>query len=199
MAPLAARAASSVRRDVGRAKACDFHLTRLVFIRPACPTGLKPCDRRCIAESATCCPLDQKDCGNGQCVPIDNMCPSAAMTVQRRSVKERSRYACRQPLSACPVSHLLARDGSSVAGAGFECLDTLANIESCGGCISPFKGNVAGQDCTAIANADDVACAGGTCIVGSCVAGFVPSADGSACVNSSSGARRPLKSRKSRN
>jgi hypothetical protein len=126
------------------------------------------------------------------------MCPTGGIS-GRRSVQARSRFACRLPLTACPVSHFLARDGSSVAGAGFECLDTRANIESCGGCVTPFRGNKAGQDCTAIANADGVTCAAGTCIVESCVAGFKPSADASACEAASSGARFAIQGRKLRN
>jgi hypothetical protein len=168
--------------------------------RAACPANLpQRCVvlEACIAADAVCCPAGQKLCGD-TCIPEAQGCVSG-IPQRKRSILDRSRYACRLPLTACPVSHFLARDGSSVAGAGFECLDTRANIESCGGCVTPFRGNKAGQDCTAIANADGVTCAAGTCIVESCVAGFKPSADASACEAASSGARFAIQGRKLRN
>lgn len=110
-------------------------------------------------------------------------------------------------MTACPVSDFLAH-GQVVAG--FECIDTRTNLESCafplarraslqprperlradetlllplsgGGCISPFPGNAAGQDCTAIPKAYSVGCHAGRCVVDSCAQGFAPSADATSC------------------
>jgi len=41
----------------------------------------------------------------------------------------------------------------------FECLETLSELNSCGGCASTG----AGVDCTKIAHVDDSTCYGGSC------------------------------------
>lgn len=70
-------------------------------------------------------------------------------------------------------------------GLNFECVDTTSNIESCGACAYPLPGQLAGQDCTAIANTLNVACHRSACKVLSCQRGFAVSKDGKSCIEES--------------
>lgn len=66
-------------------------------------------------------------------------------------LKARSAPLCPTGLDACPISG--AKEGD------FECLDTVTELESCGGCASLGSG----QDCTAIPGAWNVGCDQGRC------------------------------------
>ncbi len=57
-------------------------------------------------------------------------------------------------MEACPLKGLTATSND------YECLDTDAELESCGGCASIG----AGQDCTAIEGVWNVACTTGSCV-----------------------------------
>jgi hypothetical protein len=84
----------------------------------------------------------------------------------------------------CPTSQSACRvSGGSGWDGAFECVDTSANIESCGGCVAEGRG----QDCTAIEGASDVACIASRCVVSACRRGWT-SADG-ACVPDSNAAK----------
>lgn len=72
---------------------------------------------------------------------------------------------CAVGYTACPVA---TEDGLN---NGFECLDTSAELESCGGCASIGEG----QDCTAIPGAWNIACNRGKCEVSSCAPGWTMS------------------------
>ncbi|CED84065.1 hypothetical protein [Phaffia rhodozyma] len=119
----------------------------------ACATGFQRCSGHCVANGQTC------------------ISPGA----RRRNLNARSRNACPGTMTACPIKTL---SGS----AGFECIDTKANLESCGGCVSPFPGDATGQDCTTIANAYNVECENAKCVIKECARGFVINSEGSACV-----------------
>ncbi|KIK71014.1 hypothetical protein GYMLUDRAFT_309720 [Collybiopsis luxurians FD-317 M1] len=88
----------------------------------------------------------------------------------KRSHTSRSLPACPKGLDACPISGLTSGD--------YECLDTSAELESCGGCASVGQG----QDCTAIKGAWNVGCESGSCKVYSCAAGYLLSADSLSCI-----------------
>ncbi|KAJ3861052.1 protein priA [Lentinula novae-zelandiae] len=88
----------------------------------------------------------------------------------KRAHVARTVPACPKGLDACPIA------GSSLAD--YECLDTEAELESCGGCASVGEG----QDCTAIEGAWNVGCDRGSCKVYSCFAGFKLSSDGTSCI-----------------
>lgn len=64
--------------------------------------------------------------------------------------KSRSVALCPYGLDACPISGL-TKD--------FECIDTAAELESCGGCVSLGQGH----DCTAIPGVWNVGCEQGHC------------------------------------
>ncbi|KAF9076332.1 hypothetical protein BDP27DRAFT_1380379 [Rhodocollybia butyracea] len=88
----------------------------------------------------------------------------------RRQHTSRSLPACPKGLDACPISGLVSGD--------YECLDTTAELESCGGCASIGRG----QDCTAIKGAWNVGCELGSCKVYTCSEGYLLSADNKSCV-----------------
>ena len=50
-----------------------------------------------------------------------------------------------------------------------QCIDTLRNIESCGGCpplyASNMTGTVTGTDCTTLPGVDEVMCSSGNCTI----------------------------------
>lgn len=67
--------------------------------------------------------------------------------------RKRTMPACPLGFDACPISGLYGLTSD------FECLDTVNELESCGGCLSVGKG----QDCTAIEGSWNVGCVQGTC------------------------------------
>ncbi|GAA5949913.1 hypothetical protein JCM21900_005519 [Sporobolomyces salmonicolor] len=73
----------------------------------------------------------------------------------------------------CPASHsACAIDGKK----GFECIDTLSNLEQCGACASN-----GGVDCTSLAGVEAVGCVAGVCEIWSCQDGYAYNAETSAC------------------
>ncbi|KAI9635284.1 uncharacterized protein MKK02DRAFT_43966 [Dioszegia hungarica] len=124
-------------------------------------------------------PTPDGDCG---CTDAEILCggickPKATFTCQSGvpvpKTRKRSRYECQAGKTYCP----------SVTGLGWECVDTMNDIESCGGCADlsiPFGPGV-GQDCTAIVGTDSVTCNRGECKIQSCQAGWAFAQDGKAC------------------
>lgn len=51
--------------------------------------------------------------------------------------------------------------GIMAQGGGYECLDTTASLESCGGCASTGEG----VDCTQLRGANGVGCEAGACLI----------------------------------
>jgi hypothetical protein len=71
-------------------------------------------------------------------------------------------------------------------GSGWECVDVKTDIESCGGCSSLDSTEVydsGAQDCTAIANTNEVACHVGRCKIISCRRGYLLSSNGTECLS----------------
>ncbi|KZO94921.1 hypothetical protein CALVIDRAFT_556120 [Calocera viscosa TUFC12733] len=82
----------------------------------------------------------------------------------------------------CPKAHTACGVSSPWTKQGWECIDTLRDLESCGGCVYPLPGRVAGGvDCTDIDGVEDVSCMQGFCVVNSCREGYAVSADGQSC------------------
>lgn len=77
----------------------------------------------------------------------------------------------------CPESQTACLLDPTSSRRAYECVDLAATIDSCGGCI--FEG--AGQDCTAIEGADEVACVAGSCAVRQCAPGWAVNVNGTAC------------------
>jgi len=122
------------------------------------------------------CPSGKSVC-NGQCITTTNgACPSAAAKAKREPKSWWVDDRCREGYSVCGVVN--------AGPKAWECVDTSADLWSCGGCAIPTAGSLGGpgQDCTAIAHTSSVACVAGQCNVFACTRGYEPSADGSHCM-----------------
>lgn len=117
-------------------------------------------------------------------------CPSS----RKRSPADiaRSEHKCEFGLSKCGVwtgapspSHSLPTNidiNSDYGRVGaYECLDTMVDLESCGGCVEPYilgltKDEIAslkpGVDCTSVPGVSGVECRKGACVVHACKKGF---------------------------
>ncbi|WVF70004.1 hypothetical protein IAT40_004790 [Kwoniella sp. CBS 6097] len=93
-----------------------------------------------------------------------------ASTFVRRQLRERIQIARDRALRAICPNHMTACKVSSADEASFECIDTLAELESCGGCVHGEFNNatgIIGSDCS---NSVGVAFGASTCQDGQCVA-----------------------------
>ena len=134
----------------------------------ACNTVCCPAYQEEIGTSGKCCPIGST-LSNGQCVS-----PTGKSGTKKRAPLQlpmvgtdifgldanREHKLCPTGLAACPIP---GRTESE-----YECLDSLNDLTSCGGCTSMGTG----QDCTAIKGAKWMGCNMGTCEVYSCRAGF---------------------------
>ncbi|KAG1839233.1 hypothetical protein DFJ58DRAFT_110399 [Suillus subalutaceus] len=92
-----------------------------------------------------------------------------------------SRGFCLDGLVACPVLSTpgqFPRTFAEWEKIGFECVDFMADLGSCGGCSSldPIE-----HDCTNIPYVEGVACVTGECQISSCQPGYSLDSDGHAC------------------
>ncbi|KAI0793495.1 hypothetical protein C8Q75DRAFT_731202 [Abortiporus biennis] len=127
---------------------------------PQCPTGWS-----WDASSYKCSPNTPSSTPS---VPQ----PSGHYNHHKRGVKARAVSLCPNKLSACPIAGLSGLTGD------YECLDVQTELTSCGGCASTG----AGQDCSTIPGAWNVACEAGACKVYTCAQGYKKSNDGKTCV-----------------
>lgn len=100
--------------------------------------------------SSTCCPFSSP---SQPAFPPKPSGKSGSGFHWPRDKKSRAAPLCPNSLMACPLPGL-----SGVVG-DYECVDTYADLESCGGCASTG----AGQDCTAIEGVWNVGCNQGRC------------------------------------
>ena len=146
------------------------------------------------ACNTVCCPAGQEEVGSsGQCCNVgasysNGACHDPTAAAHRRALAgrvdvnqvnlsptimfgmeaNRNNKLCPIGLAACPISG---------RGEGeYECLDSLNDLQSCGGCASLGTG----QDCTAIKGARWMGCNMGKCEVYSCRNGF-RKVNGTAC------------------
>ncbi|KAJ6612518.1 hypothetical protein B0H10DRAFT_291519 [Mycena sp. CBHHK59/15] len=100
----------------------------------------------------------------------------------------RTQKSCKAGWTACGVAGGGPRD--------WECVDTVNDLESCGGCptgiISTLAAAATGADCTTIENVSDVSCVAGGCAVHKCMPGYKVSASGDSCEEDSSALRTTL-------
>lgn len=73
------------------------------------------------------------------------------MDVKRREHRSRNVTPCPKGLFACPVS--------SLTGGDYECVDTLVDLDNCGGCAALGEG----QNCNAIPGVWNVGCEQSAC------------------------------------
>jgi hypothetical protein len=69
----------------------------------------------------------------------------------KRNYRSRNVAPCPKGLSACPISNL--------TGGDYECVDTLVDLDNCGGCATSGEG----QDCNAILGVWNVGCEQSAC------------------------------------
>ncbi|KAL7418657.1 hypothetical protein Q5752_006340 [Cryptotrichosporon argae] len=91
---------------------------------------------------------------------------AAASSLARRQLAARAAMARRAQPALCPAG----KTACSIADSthGYECIDTLSELESCGGCTTFELGNsnaTAGVDCSALTG---VALGATTCALGKC-------------------------------
>ncbi|WWC85466.1 uncharacterized protein L201_000330 [Kwoniella dendrophila CBS 6074] len=131
----------------------------------AVPNSCGSCSYTCYTDNT----VTYVQCGNF-CVLQGTACVSGIPQTQnqRRSVyKDATRSICPRNKEVCEISF-----GSSRKSSLFECINTQTDLESCGGCMIPAKGKLAGQDCTSIPNISAVSCQSGQCVVESCEKGY---------------------------
>jgi len=137
---------------------------------PACEDG-NPCGFTCPAGTTAQPPTDPTACvGSG---------PSGAAK-KKRDVNWWQDAACPgASFSACGVP------GGMKSSMAYECVETMRDIESCGGCLIPLHPSAPkGIDCTEIPGVDAVACLSGSCAVQACLPGWHISPAGDACTRS---------------
>ncbi|KAI5124334.1 hypothetical protein M0805_008941 [Coniferiporia weirii] len=108
--------------------------------------------------------------------PTPSAKPGKGKPAQQHKIKRSYQWdtsMCPTGLQTCPI-----KVEGSFAG-DFECVDTISDLTSCGGCVSLNKG----VDCSKIANSKLASCEGGACVVQECKSGFIPSDDGLSCVS----------------
>lgn len=71
--------------------------------------------------------------------------------IKKREYRSRNISPCPKGFSACPVS--------SLVGGDYECVDTLVDLDNCGGCASLGEG----QNCNAIPGVWNVGCEQSAC------------------------------------
>ncbi|GHJ88033.1 hypothetical protein NliqN6_4435 [Naganishia liquefaciens] len=109
-------------------------------------------------------------CASGQCFQFGCTAPTVSPGLKKRAdlpaqhiVKQR---LCPRGYEPCPVF-----------GGGYECIDVLRDIESCGGCSG-----LGGIDCSADVHAVDVSCVSGHCVISACEYGFTVAAENNTCI-----------------
>jgi hypothetical protein len=146
---------------------------------PACQPN-NPCFFTC-SNGFTAAPPNACVCVSPNVV-CDGTCgyfPSCSSGHARRAVSGpdvRARDSnCQGGSTACPVP---GRGRSA-----WECIDTMSDLESCGGCIFPGVIGPTGVDCTSIEGVADVDCHKGQCVVHRCMPGYAVDDYGSQCVS----------------
>ncbi|EIM92477.1 uncharacterized protein STEHIDRAFT_151799 [Stereum hirsutum FP-91666 SS1] len=141
-------------------KSCCLPKTKPSAPTPTCSSGWS------WDHSNSCCS------GGGSSTTTSSNPGPSQKSHKKRSHASRGSTLCPTGLDACPIK------GALGLSSDYECIDTTQELESCGGCASTG----AGQDCTAIEGAWNVACNAGACAVYNCMSGYRLAADKSSCV-----------------
>jgi len=96
----------------------------------------------------------------------DKSCTNPSARAARRSLRDPKTNEPRCPagLTACPISNVQTLKQSTP----FECLDTMQEITSCGGCATLGQG----VDCSALRGVRLSGCSKGECTIFSCAKGY---------------------------
>ncbi|KAF9785861.1 protein priA [Thelephora terrestris] len=91
------------------------------------------------------------------------------LAAEKRQNRSRNVAPCPKGLSACPVSSLI--------GGDYECVNTLEDLDNCGGCATLGEG----QNCNAIFGVWNVGCEQSACKIYTCADGYTLSQDEKSC------------------
>jgi len=138
---------------------------------PTTPTPTKPSKPSQTPERGGGDPDcdDDKDKGKGGDKPGRDGDNHKRAAVNKRENRSRSVAPCPKGLSACPFSSLI--------GGDYECVDTIVDLDNCGGCATLGEG----QNCNAIPGVWNVGCEQSACKIYTCAEGFRLSGDGKSC------------------
>ncbi|KAG5645689.1 hypothetical protein DXG03_005527 [Asterophora parasitica] len=142
-----------------------------------CEDGYSNVDGECV------CQEPYSEC-NGICGDFDTC--GSALPQRRRSVQKitslaQAKNTCKSKESVCGIA---GREGT----LDFECVDTSATLDSCGGCIvphpfyEPHRSTALGIECGRLPGVLTATCSNSSCVVAKCRNGQQPSADGTHCV-----------------
>ncbi|KAF5381697.1 hypothetical protein D9615_005455 [Tricholomella constricta] len=148
-----------------------------------------PCAFECIdgytdVGGVCVCEAPDSEC-NGICGDFPSGCGSQVPR-KRRSVRQittlaQAKATCMSKESVCGIA---GREDS----LDFECVDTSAALDSCGGCITPHpfyehhRSKVVGKECSSIPGVITATCYKSQCVVAKCRDGQQPSVDGTHCI-----------------
>ncbi|GAA5960395.1 hypothetical protein JCM3765_007497 [Sporobolomyces pararoseus] len=126
----------------------------------------------CAGKGAVC--GSNSACSEGLVCNLSNHRCEMSTALSKSISESRKHTRQRTALSMCPEA---AQACTSEFG-GFECVFTDSEVTQCGGCL-----NLGGVDCSAIPNSLATSCRRGSCKIHACVAGYLPSEDGTECVD----------------
>ncbi|KAJ9124027.1 hypothetical protein QFC22_000820 [Naganishia vaughanmartiniae] len=168
----------NVSRTLANASNALSSLSQLNNIPPTCtyPANSDPaCSTYpgAIQQTGTSCyftcDATFKNCGQF-CIPLLQNCISGIPSRRDLKTTTASSNLCPSGLTACYLNNFASlAKGNSVF---WECMDTQADIEACGGCQSPVTDQHTGEDCTLMVGVDSVACIDGACEALSCARGY---------------------------
>ncbi|GHJ88021.1 hypothetical protein NliqN6_4423 [Naganishia liquefaciens] len=134
---------------------------------------------RCGSAGAFCLATDGSGFGAAPSLCISGQCFEYACTDPSPTpgLRKRADWPTRPvvPLKLCPAGFLPC----PLYPKGFECVDVLNDIESCGGCVGR---NMPGRDCSADVHAAVVSCINGECVISECDEGFSIAAENNTCI-----------------
>ncbi|KAJ3816695.1 hypothetical protein F5880DRAFT_1494011, partial [Lentinula raphanica] len=120
-----------------------------------------------------------------QCIQTsDNTCPHHTRIAAVIAKAPSKRSPSQMHADFCSIS-VPRRHWCKVLNGGMECVDTMNDLEMCGGCLEPGHAEdpaTGARDCSAIEGVGDVRCRQGQCEIQSCHKGFEVSKDGRTCV-----------------
>jgi hypothetical protein len=113
-------------------------------------------------------------------------CPKSSYRKRSPAELARDEHKCEPGLTKCGIYSGLSSSSDSHSPTlpsvgAYECIDTMTNLESCGGCLEPYTLGLTpaeiaeqkqGVDCTVLPGVSDVQCLGGRCIVHKCKKGY---------------------------
>ncbi|KAG8793580.1 hypothetical protein FRC12_002295 [Ceratobasidium sp. 428] len=149
------------------------------------------CQEGSVWNGSRCnfCPANTYSNGN-QCTN----CPPGQVSQPGSSTcgPQSSKRAVQPILDTCSSRPGYQRCPVWSSPGGYECINTLTTLDSCGGCVSmpgDKNGSFTGRDCSAIPNVNVVECRRGQCEIASCRKGYAL-ANGACVAMSHSKAKR---------